>query len=225
MKGTSKIARLPRHTRNELNRRLDNGERDNSVLQWLNSLPEVQALLMTEFGGEPIKRQNLARWKKTGLRNWQLCQAALLLIQDTSVDDLDQSTVEKMGANLIRCLQLRYAALAGSLPAPEEDPEAELRRLAGLCINLSSLRRGDISAGRLDLERKRLALLQKKSDEEKAAEFWQWTKRPDIQAKLYPHRDPDKIRREVDRMISSRLMGIRYPDDEPNVEPDPAAMI
>jgi len=47
----------------------------------------------------------------------------------------------------------------------------------------------------------------------------------DIQAKLYPHRDPDKIRREVDRMISSRLMGIRYPDDEPNGEPDPAAMI
>ncbi len=225
MKGTSKIARLPRNIRNELNRRLDNGERNPSVLKWLNSLPEVQALLAAEFGSEPINRQNLTAWKASGFRNWQLLQAALLLTLETPTEDLDQGTIEKMGANLIRSLQLRYAALAGTLPAQTDDPESELRRLAGLCNNLSSLRRGDISAGRLDLERKRLAMLQTKSDEEKEAEFWQWTKRSDIQAKLYPHRDEEKIRRQVDRMISSHLMGIHYPDDEPNGEPDPAAMI
>jgi hypothetical protein len=223
MKGTSKIARLPGAIRNELNRRLDNGERNHSILKWINSLPEVQTILAAEFEGEPINRHNLNAWKKSGFRNWQLLQAALLLTLETP-GDLDQGTIEKMGANLIRSLQLRYAALAGTLPAQTDDPETDLRRLAGLCTNLSSLRRGDISAGRLDLERKRLAMLQKKSDEEREAEFWQWTKRADIQAKLYPHRDPDKIRREVDRMISSRLMGIRYPD-EPDCEPDPAAMI
>ena len=45
------------------------------------------------------------------------------------------------------------------------------------------------------------------SDEEKDKEFWEWNKRPAIQAKLYPHRDPNKVRREVDRLISSRLLG------------------
>jgi hypothetical protein len=223
MKGTSKIARLPGTIRNELNRRLDNGERNHYILKWINSLPEVQTILAAEFEGEPINRHNLNAWKKSGFRNWQLLQAALLLTLETP-GDLDQGTIEKMGTNLIRTLQLRYAALAGTLPAQTDDPETDLRRLAGLCTNLSSLRRGDISAGRLDLERKRLAMHQTKSDQEKEAEFWQWTKRADIQAKLYPHRDPDKIRREVDRMISSRLMGIRYPD-EPDPEPDPAAMI
>src|SRR5215467_12380305 len=218
MKGTSKIACLPSAIRNELNRRLDNGERNPSIFKWINSLPEVQTILAAEFEGEPINRQNLNAWKKSGFRNWQLLQAALLLTLETP-GDLDQGTIEKMGTNLIRTLQLRYAALAGTLPAQTDDPETDLRRLAGLCTNLSSLRRGDISAGRLDIERKRLALLQKKSDEEKEAEFWQWTKRPDIQAKLYPHRDPEKVRRQVDRMISSHLMGIRYPDDEAEVEP------
>jgi hypothetical protein len=101
----------------------------------------------------------------------------------------------------------------------------QVLRLAHLSSNLSILRRGDLSAGRLALEQQRLAMVQAKSDEEKELEFWQWTKRPDVQAKLYPHRDPDKLRRDVDRMLSHRLLGIPDPGNEPDETADPATLI
>jgi hypothetical protein len=225
MNVTSKISRFPRPIREELNRRLDSAERNPAILAWLNSLPEVQAILIAEFEAKPVNRQNLNYWKKTGFAKWQLRQNALQFLAELNGDHtLDKSLTDSLSDKLAHWNAIRLAAAADAMAGVHEDPENEMRHLREFCNDINNLRRGDLSAGRLDLERKRLAILQTKSDEEKEAEFWQWTKRADIQAKLYPHRDPDKIRREVDRMISSRLMGIRYPD-EPNGEPDPAAMI
>ena len=221
---TSKISHCPRHIREELNNRIDQAQSGTRILQWINALPEVQTILAEKFENKPINKQNLSDWKKTGFHNWQLLRSALNFSQETLPDDLDQAMLEKMSAKLIRYLQLRYAAVAGSLPPPHSDPEAELRRLALLCGNLSALRRGDLSATRLQIEQKRLAMEEAETDEQKEAEFWQWTRRPDVQAKLYPHRDPEKERRDVDRLISERMLGIRVPgnDDSP---PDPACLI
>ena len=56
-----KIGRLPRAVREQLNRRLDNGEQGGQLLEWLNALPEVRDLVAREFGGQPIRKQNLSR--------------------------------------------------------------------------------------------------------------------------------------------------------------------
>ena len=222
---TSKISRFPRPIREELNRRLDQSEPANTTLRWLNSVPEVRTILQAEFHGESVKRQNLDHWKNTGLKNWQLAQTALEFTNDSLPEDLDPAALEKMSAQLIRCLQLRYAAVASSLPAPHDDPEAELRRLSGLCSNLTALRRGDLSAGRLHIEQQRLALQTNSAKDQMEKLFWEWTTRPDIQAKLHPHRDPDKIRRDVDRLISHKLLGIPVPDAAPEEYDDPAILI
>ena len=58
-KGTSKIAQFPRHIRDELNRRLDNGQNGKPLLDWLNSLPEVQEILRKDFEGQPVNTPNL----------------------------------------------------------------------------------------------------------------------------------------------------------------------
>ncbi|HWH72556.1 MAG TPA: hypothetical protein VNT26_24555 [Candidatus Sulfotelmatobacter sp.] len=55
--------------------------------------------------------------------------------------------------------------------------------------------------------------------------FWEWTKRPDIQTKLYPHRDKEKMRKEVERMLHFKLLGIPYPTTEPDETADPAMLI
>jgi hypothetical protein len=203
----SKIAGLPRSIRDELNKRLDDSESTNSLLEWLNSLPEVQELCAKEFQGHLVKQQNLDGWKTTGFRNWQLHQAALNFTNDTLPDDLDPALLEKMGTKLLHFLQLRYAAVAGSLPAPGENPEAELRRLSDLCNNLTAMRRGDHSAERLAIEKQRLSLEKSRADAEMEKQFWEWTKRPDIQVRLYPHHDPEQHKREVDRMLSQKLLG------------------
>jgi hypothetical protein len=221
----AKIPRFPRHIREELNQRLDQSEKTKSTLAWLNSLPEVQAVLAAEFKGERVKRQNLDSWKQSGFKTWRITQSALDFTENSLPDDLDQSVLEKMSAKLIRCLQIRYAAVAGSLPAVQDNPELELRRLGDLCNNLTALRRGDLAAERLSVEQQRLALEKSRSGAEVEKLFWEWTKRPDIQEKLYPHRDPEQTRREVERLVNRQLLGIDKPAPELELAIDPAVLI
>jgi hypothetical protein len=71
MTRTGKIARLPRIIRDQLNQRLDDGEQGAPLVAWLNSLPEVQAVLTRDFEGKAIRQQNLSEWRKGGYRDWQ----------------------------------------------------------------------------------------------------------------------------------------------------------
>ena len=54
---TGKIARLPHNIREQINDRLLDGHSALSILPWLNDLPEVQAILQTQFE----ERLNLKR--------------------------------------------------------------------------------------------------------------------------------------------------------------------
>ena len=74
-----KIARLPRAVRDELNRRLDDSEQGARLVEWLNGLAEVQAVLKTDFEGRPINEQNLSDWKEGGFKDWRRSQQAFEL--------------------------------------------------------------------------------------------------------------------------------------------------
>lgn len=66
-----KIARLPAKLREEVCRRLHDGQSGPKILPWLNALPEVQAILASEFAGQPVSAQNLSVWRATGYVDWQ----------------------------------------------------------------------------------------------------------------------------------------------------------
>jgi len=51
MTRTGKIARVPLDVREELNRRLQNGEKGRKLILWLYQLPEVERVLAEDFGG------------------------------------------------------------------------------------------------------------------------------------------------------------------------------
>ena len=99
----SKISRCPRPIREELNRRLDQDKPSRVTLKWLNSLPEVQAILQAECQAKPIKRQNLSDWRQTGLLNWHLAQTALELTDDSLPEDLDPASLEPLDPLRFRC--------------------------------------------------------------------------------------------------------------------------
>src|SRR6266481_2497868 len=67
-----KIARLPHSLREQLNLRLHDHQPHKTILPWLNSLPEVIAILAAEFDSRPITKQNLSEWKHGGFRDWLL---------------------------------------------------------------------------------------------------------------------------------------------------------
>jgi hypothetical protein len=70
MTHTGKIGRLPEDLQEELNRRLSANTPDAPLLQWLNSLPEVQVALLRDFDGQKITSRNLKAWKIGGYQEW-----------------------------------------------------------------------------------------------------------------------------------------------------------
>ena len=81
-----KIARLPRSIRDELNRRLDNGETEQVILPWLNALPEVQAVLASQFDATTVKQQNLTNWRQGGYQQWRFEQERHHLVREVVQD-------------------------------------------------------------------------------------------------------------------------------------------
>jgi hypothetical protein len=65
-----KIARLNYETREQLNRRLLNGELGAPLLKWLNDLPHTIETLAELFAGNPITKQNLSEWRHGGYEDW-----------------------------------------------------------------------------------------------------------------------------------------------------------
>lgn len=65
-----KIGRCPPHIRDEVNRRLLNGEPASKILPWLNSQEEVLRILDEYFNEEPVTPQNLSEWRKGGYAAW-----------------------------------------------------------------------------------------------------------------------------------------------------------
>jgi len=183
----SKIARLPFEIREQLNRRLRDSEAGDSVLKWLNGLPEVKATLDAEFAGRPITKQNLSEWRRTGHCDWLVRQDALEIAGSLNDEQElgDSSLTGPFAEKLARWTALQYASLARALPA-ETDPALKWQLLHQLSTDIARLRRAELYADHLGLQRGWLALDQENARQKSDDEFWAWTKRPDIQRKLNP---------------------------------------
>ena len=221
-----KLSRLPLHLRDQLNLRLANGETDKTLLPWVNSLPELKAIIKDYFDGEPVSEQNLSDYRRHSFRKWEMRQAALAFSAEAQAElppsSQEQLPVQPIVNQLVHWISLRFAAAAHNSTIPE-DPETELRQIRQFLADILALRRGDLSAQRIHLEQQRLSIEQSKNKDTLETLFWEWTKRPDVQARLFPYRDPDQIRRDTVRLIDRQLLGIQHPDDDPDL--DPAVLI
>lgn len=70
MKRNGKIAHLPENIQEQLNNRLHNGETGQQIIDWLNALPEFQAVMARHFGGRPLSHQNISEWRHGGYKEW-----------------------------------------------------------------------------------------------------------------------------------------------------------
>src|SRR5579864_5947898 len=107
-----KIARLPSHLREQLNRRMENGEPGVRLVAWLNTLPEVKAVLESDFDGREISEQNLSEWKDHGYRDWQAHQDSLALTRDTIANARELLALAggDIAESLATVVATRYAA-------------------------------------------------------------------------------------------------------------------
>jgi hypothetical protein len=126
-----KIARFPASIREELNRRLFDGERGHHLTAWLNSHPDVQAILNAEFGGQPVSKSNLSNWRMTGYKSWKLMQetrqaTAFLLREVPEMPETERKALSKrMGSLFIGDLLMQLRRMGAMR---EGAPKSRLQR-------------------------------------------------------------------------------------------------
>jgi hypothetical protein len=224
MTGKGKIARLPRGIRDQLNRRLDEGEAGNVLVCWLNELPEVKEVLGGQFGGRPINEQNLCEWKARGHREWLARQEALAHARELAADakELGEATDGKLTDHLATVLAARYAAALGGWDGEvTEEFRRKLRALRGLCQDIVELRRGDHSGARLSMERTRLERESEKTEEEVVEHFKRWARKPEVREWISRDRlSPEEQERRLREIfgLEPKTAG-QTPTDEPDSNP------
>jgi len=172
MTRNGKIARLPQPIREQINRRLQNGEEGKQIVEWFNGLPDARTVLEAEFEGQPINENNVSNWKLGGYRDWELQQDALEAVRRLGANaaELAQAAAgSPLADQLAICLTARIAVALQQRDCDGDGPAAQLQRLRLLCADLVALRKGDHNAQRLRIEREKLDLELKKYEEAAAA--------------------------------------------------------
>ncbi len=121
--GTGKISRLPRDVRDELNRRLDDGEEGAALLKWLNGRPGTLKVMQEFFAGQPINKQNLSDWRQSGFLEWQRQQEALEIAGRLLEDAEDMEKLATDGPVADRMAELVSVSLGHLLQAALRQPD------------------------------------------------------------------------------------------------------
>ncbi|MCX6901731.1 MAG: hypothetical protein NT105_23880 [Verrucomicrobia bacterium] len=66
-----KIGRLPRAMRDEVCRRMRDGDSDRRILVWLNADAEAKKRMETYFDGQPLNGSNMSEWRAAGYQDWK----------------------------------------------------------------------------------------------------------------------------------------------------------
>lgn len=160
MTRTGKIARLPREVREQLNRRIADGEPGIRLVEWLNGLEQARHVLAQDFGGREINEQNLCEWKQGGYQDWLTRQEMLVCARElaTNAAELTATAEGSLSDHLSVILSGRYAMLVSGWNGEMDDGfRRQVRALRMLCQDIVELRRGDHNAERLRLDLDRFA--------------------------------------------------------------------
>ena len=219
MTRNGKIARLPRDVREQLNRRLANGESGVRLVEWLNSLPDSQRVLATDFSGREISEQNLSEWKQGGYRDWEARQETIWQARELAFDaiEISEAAEGSLADHLAMTLIARYAGMLSGWDGETNDEfRRKLRALRSLSQDIVELRRGDHSAARLKLEQEQLAEKQEWSEEELVSHFLRWARNTQVREQICENcLSPEEKERRM-----REIFGLRPEINKENVRDD-----
>jgi len=161
-----KIARLPAEIRRQLNQRLRDGEPGASLVQWLNSLPEMRTIIANEFGGKPVREQNLSDWRQGGYAQWLVQQEAVEMAPPVAAElqECAQAAGGPVLDQMSLWLAVQYLMATRKITESGADAESNWTRLRAFCHDLQVLRRGEHDAGRLKFEREKFGYSQSRAE-------------------------------------------------------------
>jgi hypothetical protein len=140
-----KIAALPRDLLEQLNHRLERGQRGPALLDWLNAQPAVLAALQQYFEGVPISKQNLSAWRQGGYLEWQMRQEltdAAYSLYDGAREVTQGVQGSELANSLATMITAQYARLLNSWDGdPDPKFEAKLQILRRLSRDVGLLQK------------------------------------------------------------------------------------
>lgn len=149
-----KIARLSQYLREQLNRRIEDGEPGRQLVEWLNSCDEVRDTLAEHFGGRPITEQNLSEWKQGGFKDWQHHQETRALARSflAEAEELEEVIGDtRLADRLSETVALALARLLRETVNGENGP-AQRMAILGIAREFARLRKQDHQMERLRRE-------------------------------------------------------------------------
>jgi hypothetical protein len=155
MQRKGKIARLPLALRTELNQRLAANQDGAVLLEWLNAVPGVPAMLAHDFAGEPITKQNLYEWRQGGFLEWETQQEMFdeARVLATNAGPVSATTNHDLAEQLAAVIAGKFTSLLAGWDGTEDRAfDAKLRVLTKFNQNLAVLRRANHSAARLRMD-------------------------------------------------------------------------
>ncbi len=179
--------RLPREIREQLNRRLADGELGTHLVHWLNSLSVVKQTLAEGFSAREINEQNLSEWKLGGYRDWEARQETVWQTRELAADakEISEAAEGSLADHLAMTLTARYAGMLSGWDGEANDEfRRKLRALRSLSQDIVELRGGDHSAARLKLEQEQLKEKQEWSEEELVSHFLRWVKNSKVREQI-----------------------------------------
>ncbi len=217
-----------------MNRRLDDGEEGKTLVDWLNALPEVQSVLSKQFGGRPVREQNLSEWKQGGFAEWQRHQQAHERVRwlTERAQDLDDAADEMEISNrLASVLAAELAASAETLLEETTDPKERWQRLRELLEELRHLRYADHNSLRVRIEEERWDRDQarqyeeglRRTDEDQRRRLLRLCMVPFHKARLMRIFGDGEAGREWADLVSRILSGQSLPDDLTGKAASPSA--
>lgn len=180
---TGKIARLPVVIREELNRRLLDGESGLKILPWLNECAETKAVIEADFQGLKVTDKNLSDWRAGGYQDWLKQRERTERTKELASYAAKQSRADggtlAAGAHAIVAGQLLEALEAVDAASGARLPAEALGEITKAVVSLRVADQNDVRLrmGAADLKRKQreLELNEQRFQRETCRLFIEWS--------------------------------------------------
>lgn len=192
-----KIARLPHKLREEINRRLLNGETGGVILAWLNVQPEALQVYDDGFEGAPATAQNLSEWRLGGYRDWLTQREKVEALKSLSAHAAELAAagggVESGVSSLLagHIMESWESLIYGAGDEAGDSPPNLAENFSKIAAAASRLKKVSLDEQKLELEKRKLKqrdrileLDREKFETQTVAKFLEWAKRPEAAAIL-----------------------------------------
>jgi hypothetical protein len=145
-----KINFLPSVVRNEINRRIEDNQTSKDIAAWLNAQEEVRKILAERWGGQPLSKDAIDRWRQKGYKEWRRKREELDNLKELAEYAL------KLGQAAGGSVADGSAAIAGGriMSILETASDEDIFKIIHA---ISELRAGDFTKTRLEQNDKKLA--------------------------------------------------------------------